>query len=100
MAFHADRTALRPQPRAVARGARLQRAVRFESFLIGPRTFFKPAPQIRDDAFEVRAERIVTFLHARSVSVAPARRAEEHDVPQLLRQLAERRLRIDAERLL
>ena len=93
-ALDADRAALRPQPRALAGRARLQRAVRLERFLIGPRALFEPAAQVGDRRLRSRRR---TDRFARSFAfepavrpAAPARRAEQHDVAQLLRQLAER----------
>ena len=97
-ALHTDGPALGAQAPALADGARLQRAIRLERFLIGPGTFFETAAQIGHGALEVRAERIL-----RGFSLRVDRRPgapKQHDVPKLLRQLAERHLRIDRERLL
>src|SRR5690606_8536275 len=54
----AHRPALGPQPPALARRARAQGPVRLERLLIVPRTLFETPPKIRNDAFEVGAERI------------------------------------------
>src|SRR5262249_41826108 len=57
-AFDADGATLGPQTIAVARRARPQRAIRFQAFLIAPRSFEKSPAQIGNHAFEVRTERV------------------------------------------
>ena len=99
MALHANGAALGTKTRAPARCARLQRAIRLEHFLVRPRALFEAAPQVGNHAFEVGAERILGLGDARGVGPA-AWRAMQHNVALLLRQLAERRLRVDAERVL
>src|SRR5207244_5310887 len=74
-----DREALRLQPPSAARQAWTQRSVRLELFLIGPAALVVPAPQIRNQPFELPAG------------------SEQQRFARFSWQLAERDAEIDAE---
>ena len=106
-ALDAHRAALGPQPLAVARRARPQRAERLERFLIGPGAFLEAAAQIRNHAFEVGAERILRRLRVRRawrvvgrVGAALVGRGAPNSTMSrsFFGSFAERHVRIDAER--
>ena len=121
-----DRQALRLETKTVAGRALAQRAIRLEILLHRPRALFVAAAQVRDDAFESLAERIgnarlaaarptlrelellivrvllvlvdgrLAFLRRGLRRLRRAGRAVQHQIAMLLRQLGERRIRIDA----
>ena len=64
--------ALGLQPIAVARRAGLQRAVALERFLIGPRPFLEPPPQVRDARLRSRRRTDPVGGRLRSAAAAPA----------------------------
>ena len=96
--LHANGATLRTQPLAVACRARSEGSIRLERFLIRPGPIVEPAPQARDDALEVRPERIARPSTAARGLGPPSGRTEQDDVAKLLRQPGERDVGIDAER--
>ena len=104
-ALHPHRAALRPQPPAGAGGARLQRAVALQRFLLRPGPLVVAAPEVGDDALEIPAERIrpagprapAPPGGGRGRPPAAAVRTEEQQLAVTPRQLAERHVEVDAE---
>src|SRR6185503_482717 len=109
--LHADRAALRLQPRAVAGRARPERAIGLERFLVDPAALFVAPAQVGDETFEAGTEGVI-FVGL--VGLAPPRllrflrvlrflrfslRTKENDVAQLPREAAERDGEVDAEEL-
>ena len=110
--------ALGPQPLAMTVGTGPQRAIRFERLAFAPRSRVEAPPQVRQQPFEAFTPGIVLAFEAlrqrlrRSAVLRAARSrlvatcglrlaragAEEQQVAVLLRELAERRVEVDAER--
>ncbi len=96
--------ALRLQPFPAAGRAGTQRAIRFEVFLLDPRSLFVPSPEIGNKPLEPGAKRILRRLTLRLLALrigfrssSGAWRAKQQDVAQLFGQPAERQREVDPE---
>src|SRR5581483_3262077 len=115
-AFDADGEALGAESIAVAIGTGSQRTIRFQQLTLAPGAGVETSTQVGDQAFEPFAERIVLPLRAlallarllRAVRLSrgavlgdmlAAVRAKQQQIALLFRQLCERHVQVDAERL-